>query len=148
VDSVKWTSSSLDHLKVAFGKEPFSAKQAVDALKKQARYSNNAAYQVLHELVKEGYLTKLGRGFYRIREEKAAVQREAVAFSDRVVVTFTSGILIKAEAALKEKGIEFMVTGPSALTTFHHLLPRRLIHLIYVIDGALQMCSFQRLSPS
>jgi hypothetical protein len=138
---VKWTSSSLDHLKVAFGKEPFSAKQAVDALKKEAGYSSNAAYQVLHELVKEGLLTKLGRGLYRIQKDKAAVQRETVAFSDRVVVTFTSGILIKAEAALKEKGIEFMVTGPSALTTFHHLLPRRLIHLIYVIDGAGEFAS-------
>jgi hypothetical protein len=133
---VKWTNSSLDQLKVTFGKEPFSAKQAVDALKKQAGYSDNTAYQVLHELVKEGTLTKLGRGIYRVLEEKAAVQKETSTFSDRVVVTLTSGILLKAEATLKEKGIEFMITGPSVLMAMHHHLARRLIYLVYVIDGA------------
>ena len=125
----------LDHLKVEFGKEPFSVKQAAVALKKDMSYSDNTVYQVLHELVKEGALTKLGRGLYRIAE-KNAVQKETLTISDKLVVTLTSGFLIRAEEVLKEKGVEFMVTGPSALSQFVHLLPRRLIHLIYVVDGA------------
>ena len=130
----------LDHLKVAFGKEPFSAKQAAIALKKDMSYSDNTVYQVLHELVKEGFLTKLGRGFYKIAEKKIE-QTEALAISDKVVVTLTSGFLLRAEEILKEKGVDFMVTGPSALSRFVHHLPRRLIHLIYVVDGAGEFAS-------
>jgi hypothetical protein len=37
---------------------------------------------------------------------------------------------------LDEKGIEYMVTGPSTLTIYHHYLPRRHLHLVYVIQGA------------
>lgn len=131
---------ALDKLKAAFGTEAFSVKQAVVALKKEIEYSDNAVYQVLHELVKEGFLTKLGRGFYRIAEKKIAL-KETVTISDKVVVTLTSGILIRAEEVLKEKGVEFMVTGPSVLSRFAHYLPRRLIHLIYVIDGAGEFAS-------
>jgi hypothetical protein len=80
-------------------------------------------------------LTKLGRGLYRIAERQA-VQTETLAVSDKLVVTLTSGFLIRAEEVLKEGGVEFMITGPSALLRFVHLLPRRLIHLIYVVDGA------------
>jgi len=137
---VKWKSRAFDHLKVAFGKEPFSAKQAAVALKREMGYSDNAVYQVLHGLVKEGFLTKLGRGIYKVRE-KEIVLKEAITISDKVIVTLTSGNLIKAVKVLKEKGIEFMVTGPSVLTRFHHHLPRRLIHLIYVIDGAGEFAS-------
>lgn len=140
VDVMKWTSLALQHLKVSFGKEPLSAKQAAAALKREMGYSNNSSYQVLHELVREGFLTKLGRGYYRIAE-KQAVQTEAIGMSAKLVVTLTSGILIKAEEVLKEKGIEFMITGPSALSGFHHLLPRRLIHLIYVVEGAGEFAS-------
>jgi len=50
---------------------------------------------VLHELVKEGALTKLGRGIYRILDEKAAVQKQTITFPDKVVVTLTSEILLK-----------------------------------------------------
>ncbi len=132
---MKWTTDSLDCLKKTFRKAPFSAKQAIALLKEEMGYSNNASYQVLHGLVKDGLLIKLGRGIYVIVENRVA-QREAIGFSDRVTVTFTSGVLIRAEQLLKEKGVEFMITGPSALSGFHHLLPRRLIHLIYVIDGA------------
>ena len=137
---MKWTSIALDHLKAAFGKEPFSTKQAANTLKKEMGFSNNSSYQVLHGLVKEGFLTKLGRGFYRSPEKKA-VQTEAITISDKLVVTLTSGVLIRAEQVLKEKGVEFMVTGPSALAGYYHLLPRRLIHLIYVIDGAGEFAS-------
>ena len=137
---MKWTSLALDHLKVAFGKEPFSVKQAAVALKKDMGYSDNAVRQVLHELFKAGFLTKLGRGLYRIAEKKTD-QTAAIMLTDKLVVTLTSGVLIKAEEVLKEKGVEFMVTGPSVLSMFVHYLPRRLIHLIYVIDGAGEFAS-------
>ncbi len=132
---MKWTSLALDCLKDTFGCNPFSTKQAVNALKEEMDYSDNASYQALHGLVKEGFLMRLGRGFYRIPEKKIN-PAEAISVSEKLVVDFTSGSLIRAEKALKEKGVEFMVTGPSTLSRFHHLLPRRLIHLIYVIDGA------------
>jgi hypothetical protein len=132
---VKWINLALGYLKAAFGKELFSAKQAAVALKKDMGYSNNAARQVLYELFKAGFLTKLGRGLYRIAEKKT-VQTETLTISDKLVVTLTSGVLIRAEEVLKEKGVEFMVTGPSVLSRFVYHLPRRFIHLIYVVDGA------------
>jgi hypothetical protein len=135
-----WKNRALDHLKVAFGKRPFSSKQAVVALKREMDYSDNAVYQVLHGLAKEGSLIKLGRGIYKVREKEKEV-KDSITISDKVTVTLTSGSLIKAVNILKEKGIEFMVTGPSALTRFHHHLPRRLIHLIYVIAGAGEFAS-------
>lgn len=55
---MKWTSAALDHLKIVFGQESFSKKQAVAALKKEMGYSDNASYQVLHGLVREGFLIK------------------------------------------------------------------------------------------
>jgi len=130
-----WFDSALDLLKAKFGNEPFSAKEVVVALEKEKGYSKNAVYQVLHELTKRGFLIRLGRGIYRISDKRLATS-EVVTLSDKVTVEVTSGTLKKAEEVLEEKGIEFMVTGPSTLTRFHHHLPRRLIHLIYVIDGA------------
>ncbi|MGA2680171.1 MAG: DUF6577 family protein [Candidatus Bathyarchaeia archaeon] len=137
---MKWTSTALDHLKAVFGQESFTTKQATAALKREMGYSHNASYQILHGLVREGLLTKFGRGLYSIAEKKA-VQTEAITISDKLIVTLTSGVLIRAEQVLKEKGVEFMITGPSALAGYYHLLPRRLIHLIYVIDGAGEFAS-------
>jgi hypothetical protein len=137
---MKWTSAALDHLKRVFGQESFSTKQATAALKREMGYSDNASYQVLHGLVREGFLIKFGRGLYSIAGKKVA-RTETIGFSDRVTVTLTSGVLIRAEQLLKDRGVEFMITGPSALSGFHHLLPRRLIHLIYVIEGAGEFAS-------
>jgi hypothetical protein len=130
-----WTDSALKLLKDTFGNRPFSVEEAARALKKEKAYSKNAVYQVLHELAKKGFLIRLGRGIYSASDKGIAISEE-ITLSDKVTVEVTSEALKKAEEILEKKGIEFMVTGPSTLTRFHHHLPRRLIHLIYVIDGA------------
>lgn len=104
-------------------------------LEKKKEYSTNAVYQVLHELVKRGILVRVSRGIYRF-SNKHVVIYDAVNLSSKVTVGVKSRVLKEAEEILRRKGIEFMATGPSILTFFHHLLPRRLIHLIYVVKGA------------
>jgi hypothetical protein len=56
--------------------------------------------------------------------------------SVEAAVEVASEPLRRAVDVLRGSGVEFMVTGPSVLTRFHHHLPRRLIHLVYVVDGA------------
>jgi biotin operon repressor len=140
VYDVKWTNSALKHLESKFGKEPFSTKEAVTTLEKKSNYSRNAVKQVLHELVNKGFLIRIGRGIYKV-PEKPVVLTEAATLLSKLTVELTSGYLIRAETILKEKGIDFMVTGPSALAKYHHHLPRRLIHLIYVTVGAGEFAS-------
>jgi len=132
---MKWTDSALKVLKTMFHNKPFSVEEAAKALKKEKAYSKNAVYQVLHELAKKGFLVRLGRGIYSASDKHIGIG-EGVTLSNKVTVEVTSEALKKAEEILEKKGIEFMVTGPSTLARFHHHLPRRQIHLIYVIDGA------------
>lgn len=132
---MNWTNSALKHLESKFGKDPFSIKEAVIILNRERSYSRNAVKQLLHELIKTGFLIRIGRGIYKI-PEKPTVLTETATLSSKLTVELTSGFLIRAETILKEKGIDFMLTGPSALTKYYHHLPRRLIHLIYVTAGA------------
>ena len=79
----------------------------------------------------------MGRGIYKFPELTGSANiSSSFTISDNATVVFTSDALIQAENLLKEKGIEYMITGPSALTRFHQHLSRKLIHLIYVIKGA------------
>jgi hypothetical protein len=43
---------------------------------------------------------------------------------------------LDATRALREKGVDFMATGPSVLAKYHHYFARRLLHLIYVVKGS------------
>jgi predicted transcriptional regulator of viral defense system len=119
---VKWTNSALKHLESRFGKEPFSTKEAANTLERESKYSRNAAKQVLHELVKRGFLIRIGRGIYKV-PDKPVVLTETATLSSKLTVELTSGYLIRAVTVLKEKGIDFMVTGPSVLTKYYHHLP-------------------------
>jgi len=130
-----WLVAVSKILKARFRSRPFSVKEATLVLEEKRGYSGNVVYQVLHELVKRGVLVRVSRGIYRF-SNKDIVIYEAVKLSDKVTVEVRSEALKKAEDILRRKGIEFMITGPSTLTRFHHLLPRRLIHLIYVTNGA------------
>ena len=131
-----WLDSSLKDIKKDHDNRPFSAKKAASTLEKEKGYSKNTVYVVLHELYKRGSLIKLGRGIYQVPVYNSHVDLPAsFTISDRVTVEIASGGLSKATETLKEKGIEFMVTGPSSLTRFHHYLSRRYIHLIYVVQG-------------
>ena len=132
---MSWTNSILEKLRKEFGKKPFLADEVVRFLQKDTNYSRTAIRQALHQLVNEDSLIRLGRGIYEFREKQVA-SSGSIALSSSLTVTFTSGALIEAEKVLKKKGIEYLITGPSALSRFHQHLPRRLIHLIYVTNGA------------
>jgi hypothetical protein len=132
-----WTQSILANLRTAFNDKPFVAAEATEILQKDGGYSQTAIRQAIHQLTKEGCLIRVGRGMYKFQEHKGSANiSSSLTFSDNLTVTFTSGALIQAENLLKEKGIDYMITGPSALTRFHQHLSRKLIHLIYVISGA------------
>jgi len=130
-----WIDVIREKLKCEFGGNSFLASQATAVLQKDIPYSKETIRQAIHQLVKEGVLTRIGRGMYTF-EPKRVLARDSISLSDSVAVIFTSGTLLEAEDLLKQKGIEYMVTGPSALTMYHQHLSRRLIHLIYVTKGA------------
>jgi hypothetical protein len=130
-----WTDSVLQIIKKKFGNEPFLVDEAVKVLEKNTDYSKIAIRQALFQLVKEGFLARSTRGIYEVHHIRPISSGNA-NLSSNVTVSFTSPQLIDAENSLAEKGIDFMITGPSALTRFHHLLTRRQIHLIYVIKGS------------
>lgn len=130
-----WTDLIFKILKKEFGDKPFLVNQAVKVLAKDTNYSKVAIRQALHELVKEGYLFRSSRGIYEVHHARS-LSSSSTDLRTSVTVTFAAPELIDAEKALKEKGIEFMITGPSALTRFHHHFARRLTHLIYVVKGA------------
>lgn len=132
-----WIDSASKLLKIKFSERAFSTAEALKLLRREKGYSAGTVYRFLHELTKRGHVSKLGRGLYRMSSESIEVTlRETISVSAKVTVEFTSGPLMEAEKVLKRVGIDFMITGPSTLTRYHHHLPRRLIHLIYVIKGA------------
>ena len=130
-----WTNTVLKILKKEFGEEPFLVNEAAKVLHKNTDYSKVAMRQAFHQLVKEGSLVRSSRGIYEVHHIRP-LSSGGADVSANVTVTFTSKVLIEAENILKSKGIDYMITGPSALTRFHHHLTRRLIHLIYVVKGA------------
>ena len=130
-----WTNTVLKILKKEFGEEPFLVDEAAKVLHKNTDYSKVAMRQAFHQLVKEGSLVRSSRGIYEVHHIRP-LSSGGADLSANVTVTFTSKVLIEAENILKSKGIDYMITGPSALTRFHHHLTRRLIHLIYVVKGA------------
>jgi hypothetical protein len=134
---MQWTQSILEKLATAFNKKPFVAAEAIKILQKDMGYSRTAIRQAIYQLTKEGYIIRMGRGIYKFQEHTGSANiSSSLTLSDRVTVILTSGHLIKAEKLLREKGIDYMITGPSTLTNFQQHLSRKLIHLIYVICGA------------
>jgi len=130
---MEWKDTALEALKSRFGSEIFSTEDAFRALNKEKRYSKGTVYRILHDLCRKGSVERLGRGIYRI--PRVVELKESVIVSDKLTVEYVPGPLNKAMDLLKEKGVEFMVTGGSVLYRFHHL-PKRLIHLVYVVKGA------------
>jgi hypothetical protein len=131
-----WLEESLNVLGNRFNKDPFSAAEAAEVLKGEKGYSKNTVYRILHLFNKEGSLIRLGRGVYQLPDHRGAGDLWAgFEVGGRVPVEIDSASLMKGVEILEEGGIEFMVTGPSSLSRFHHYLSRRYIHLIYVIQG-------------
>jgi hypothetical protein len=130
-----WINSILEILKKKFGDAPFLVTSAVKTLQKETNYSKDAIRQAFYQLTKKDALIRNSRGIYKVNQNQSLPTGNA-NLSANAAVTFTAQALIEAEKILKTKGINYMITGPSTLTSFHHHLARRSIHLIYVIDGA------------
>ncbi|MGH9879436.1 MAG: DUF6577 family protein, partial [Nitrososphaerales archaeon] len=75
-------------------------------------------------------------GIYRIPAGKhiTLVINESMAISDEIDVILASGSIKKAMTVLAR--FEYMITGASALMRYHHYIPRRMLHLVYVIKGS------------
>ena len=120
---------ALESLKSEFGSKIFCTEDAFRVLNRGKRYTKGTVYRILHDLCKKRMVERFGRGIYRISAELKGA-------SNNLTMELIPGSLNKARNLLKEKGIEFMITGSSVLYRFHHHLPRRLIHLIYVVRGS------------
>lgn len=131
---MKWKNTALEILELTFESRVFNTKDAFRALNKRKRYSEGTTYRLLHDLCKEGFIERLGRGIYRI--DKSVKPKESITAPDRLTVEPVPGPLAKAKELLRNKGIEFMITGGSVLHRYFHHLPKRLVHLVYVIKGA------------
>lgn len=130
---MKWENTALEILRSKFGSRIFDTTDALKVLKDEKHYSKGTVYRIFHDLCKKGMVEKLGRGMYRI--PKVIEIKETIKLSDEVKVEVIPASLNRARKLLEEKGVEFMITGGSALYRFHHF-PRRMIHLIYVTKGA------------
>jgi len=130
---MKWEDMALKVLKSRFRNEVFRTKDAFRVLSKEKGYPKGTVHRILHDLCKRGSVERLGRGIYRV--PKVVKLKEGITVSKKLTIELVPGPLNKARDLLKEKGIEFMITGGSTLYRFHHL-PRRLIHLIYVVRGS------------
>ena len=121
-----WKNKALKILKERFDSDSFHAAEAVDLLGHELGYKPGTTYRLLKELADSGKLMKVGYGIYRAGEPK-----EKLFISPSLPPSME-----RARKLLLNKGVEFMITGPSVLFNYMHLLPRRMIHLIYALKGA------------
>lgn len=133
---MKWIDRVSDILRSEFHSKIFRTRDAYEVLNSKEGYSKGTVYRALHDLFKMGLVEKLGRGIYRVRTPKVVEMRDGIVLSDSVSVELVSGSLAKSKDLLRSKGIEFMITGASLFYRHIHHLPKRLLHLIYVIKGA------------
>lgn len=133
---MKWESAALETLKVKFGDEVFTASEACRVLVASRPYKKVTVYRILHDLSKEGLVMRLGRGIYRIQYGRSMKLNGSVDLPASLIVKGIPESLKKAEEALRNNAVEFMLTGISLFSHYLHQFPRRLIYLIYVIKGA------------
>jgi hypothetical protein len=137
-----WEEKSAALLKRRFKDKTFSTAEAYRVLRQHSRvkggYSLGSIHHLLSALCNRALLIRLGRGIYAFPSTSPTSLRltDSIKISDRVVITLIPGKLADATRILQTAGVEFMVTGPSALAKFHHYITRRLIHLIYTIKGS------------
>lgn len=131
---MQWEYDALLDLKEKLGDNIFRTEDAYIVLNSSKGYTKGTVYRVLHDLISEGLIVKLGRGIYQISKDIKIKDR--VDLHASFVVRNTLESLNKVRDELNEKGINYMITGESILYNYIHYLSRRLIHLIYVIKGS------------
>ncbi len=131
---MSWEEKAHRLLRLRLGGKPFAASEAARVLSKERKLSIGTTYRLLHDLVRTGRLEKLGRGLYHFPSKPKAILGE---IAGRPASSGTS--LPEADETvrrvLEDRGIRFMITGPSLLYPFIHHFPRRMIHLVYVMEG-------------
>jgi len=117
-----YLANNLQRLRETFGDVPFTIQEATEILP----VSKAFLFKILHELIKGGHLTRLGRGLYTLDGSKS---RLAVSLSE-------AGR--KIHEALYPEGINFTITGLDVLLAFTHHLLVRFPHLVYVERGSVE----------
>ena len=79
---------------------------------------------MLNKLIRTGKVDRIGRNFFTFGKygEEAIVSLPAMMGDIKEILT--------------EKGISFQITGPDIVQGYVNLIPKRLIHLIYVAKGS------------
>ena len=133
---MKWAERATGALRKSFGFRAFTAGSATNTLLRTRELKPGSTYRLLHDLVREGTLLRFGRRVYRFADGVDSEGPHNVSVSNRTLVADIGPADMRACAALERLGVEFKLTGPSLLASFMHHLPRRMIHLVYVSDGA------------
>jgi hypothetical protein len=135
-----WTNTISDELCERFDGKVFHTRDVLDVPELATKYSKGTIHRVLHDLVKNGRIERLGRGTYRNKSHEAKVNKNAVSdrmtFSDRLTVKLVPGSPMEAKELLRSKGIDFMITGEAVFYRYIHNLPKRLVELVYVVKGS------------
>jgi hypothetical protein len=113
-----------EELKNEFKDYPFTTDNA----RNLGYYTPYVTSRLLSELVKENYLTRIGRGIYII-DESHIMSRHEVSERD---LPPTARRIVKL---LSDGNVDFMLTGMPVLAPFMHLLPYRLMHSVYMTPG-------------
>jgi hypothetical protein len=138
-----WITTFCENLAEKFGDKVFHTRDVIRLNKLNKKYSKGTVYRALHDLVKEEKIERLGRGIYRICiRERAITITDRIALSDKLMVKLIPGSPLEAKKLLRNKGIDFMITGAALFYKYVHNLPRRLIELVYVTKGAGEYTAF------
>jgi len=101
-------------------------------MKLEKRYSRPVVYGLLSEFAKDNLIGRYGRGIYVVDPTNKSYSSTKVEKKSSISLP---PIVRDIESTLMMANIDFMITGFSVLTAFMHLMPRRMIHLVYVFPG-------------
>lgn len=135
---MSWEENAFEVLRSKLeSRKVFTSSEANSLLSSERGFRRGTTRRMTHALAKKGRLIRLGRGIYKIEERDASgslnLPRRGIEGSGTLPAPDVDNIAMRA---LEGRGIGFRVTGPSLLTAFVHHLPRKMMHLIYVIRGA------------
>jgi len=121
---MNWEEKALVEIRNKFAHRSFTPSETAKLL---TSYRRGTIYRLLNDLAREGKITKAGYGIFRAEPKGEGIETRGTSLSPN---------LERARKLLSDAGINFMLTGQSALGSFIHLFPRRVVHLVYVEFGA------------